>query len=104
MSNKKHYFLSDKNGSILKFIFMGEKKIKLNFQKNKNGKLKESIEITPSDFIAIKGFEAIGKQLSQNKIKSIELIKNQFNEDISKKPSKYDELNESSGQIMMDFN
>ncbi len=104
ISNKKHYFLSNKNGSVLKFVFLGDEKIKLNFKKTKTGKLKESIEIIPSEFIAIKGFEAIGKQLSKNKIKSIELIKNQSNEDIIKNSSKSDELNESSGQIMMDFN
>ena len=104
ISNKKHYFLSEKNGSVLKFVFFGDKKIKLNFQKTKTGKLKESIEIIPSEFITIKGFEAIGKQLSQNKIKSIELIENQINENLVEKSSKSDELNESSGQIMMDFN
>ena len=49
--------------------------MKLNFKKGKNGKIKESIEILPSDFISIKGHEAIGKQLSQYKLKSVELIR-----------------------------
>ncbi len=104
ISNKKQYFLSEKKDFILKFIFLGDKKIKLNFQKSKSGKLKQPIEIIPSEFIAVKGFEAIGKQLSPNKIKSIELIKNEVIEDFSENSSQSNDLNEPSGQIMMDFN
>ena len=80
------------------------RKWKSEFQKSKSGKLKQPIEIIPSEFIAVKGFEAIGKQLSPNKIKSIELIKNEVIEDFSEDSSKSDDLNEPSGQIMMDFN
>ena len=73
-------------------------------RRRKSGKLKQAIEIIPSEFIAVKGFEAIGKQLSSNKIKSIELIENEVIEDFSSDSSQSDDLNESSGQIMMDFN
>ena len=104
ISNKKHYFLNQKTDSVLKFIFLGNKKIKLNFQKSKSGKLRESIEFVSSEFIAVKGFEAIGKQLSQNKIKSIELVEDEVIENASNSHPETNDFNESSGQIMMDFN
>ena len=81
--------------------------MKLNFKKGKNGKTKESIEILPSDFISIKGHEAIGKQLSQYKLKSVELIDIDIKENIPPPEdleNKDRDFNNSNGQIMLDFN
>jgi len=104
ISNKKHLFLPEKNSSILKFIFFGDKKIKLNFKKNKKGNIKDPIEIKPSKFISIKGYEAIGKQLSQYKIKSIEIIDDEENEKFTKESFDSEDSSDNSGQIMLDFN
>ena len=106
-TNRKQYYLSENKGLDLKFIFFGNKKVKLNFKKGKNGKTKESIEILPSDFISIKGHEAIGKQLSQYKLKSVELIDIDIKENIPP-PEDFEnkdrDFNNSNGQIMLDFN
>jgi len=106
-TNRKQYYLSENKGLDLKFIFFGNKKVKLNFKKGKNGKTKESIEILPSDFISIKGHEAIGKQLSQYKLKSVELIDIDIKEKIPP-PEDFEnkdrDFNNSNGQIMLDFN
>ena len=106
-TNRKQYYLSENKGLDLKFIFFGNKKVKLNFKKGKNGKTKESIEILPSDFISIKGHEAIGKQLSQYKLKSVELIDIDIKENIPPPEdfeNKDQDFNNSNGQIMLDFN
>ena len=106
-TNRKQYYLSENKGLDLKFIFFGNKKVKLNFKKGKNGKTKESIEILPSDFISIKGHEAIGKQLSQYKLKSIELIDIDIKKNIPPPEdfeNKDQDFNNSNGQIMLDFN
>ena len=106
-TNRKQYYISENKGLDLKFIFFGNKKVKLNFKKGKNGKTKESIEILPSDFISIKGHEAIGKQLSQYKLKSVELIDIDIKENIPP-PEDFEnkdrDFNNSNGQIMLDFN
>ena len=81
--------------------------MKLNFKKGKNGKTKESIEILPSDFISIKGYEAIGKQLSQYKLKSVELVDIDIKKNIPPPEdleNKDQDFNNSNGQIMLDFN
>ena len=75
INNKKNYFIPKEEGFDLKLIFHGEHNIKLNFHKNKNKKDRASIKIDPSEFIGIKGVDAIGKQLSRHKIKSIDIIK-----------------------------
>ena len=106
-TNRKQYYLSENKGLDLKFIFFGNKKVKLNFKKGKNGKTKESIEILPSDFISIKGHEAIGKQLSQYKLKSVELIDIDIKKNIPNPEdfeNKDQDFNNSNGQIMLDFN
>ena len=69
INNKKNYFIPKEEGFDLKLIFHGEHNIKLNFHKNKNKKDRNSIKIDPSEFIGIKGVDAIGKQLSRHKNK-----------------------------------
>ena len=106
-TNRKLYYLSENKGLDLKFIFFDNKKVKLNFKKGKNGKTKESIEILPSDFISIKGYEAIGKQLSQYKLKSVELVDIDIKKNIPPPEdleNKDQDFNNSNGQIMLDFN
>ena len=91
------YFDPEKNRSFLKrFIIENQKKedyfiekdkklifintdwrpiISINFYKLKDKKAPESIEINIEDFISIKGYKAKGNQLTDKKIKNIEIKK-----------------------------
>ena len=102
--SKKQYYLQENKGFNLKFIFFGSKIIKLNFHNTKTGKIRESIEFVSSDFISVKGYEAIGKQISQYKLKSIELIESQNIENNDKDLIENEDISRNSGQIKLDFN
>ena len=105
LNNRKNYFIPKETGFYLKRAFIGDNHIRLNFYKNKTGKERSSLDIIPSKFINIKGFEAIGKQLSQHKIKSIDIIANNINpEEITDFNSNESDLDGADRQITMDFN
>jgi len=105
LNNRKNYFIPRETGFYLKRAFIGDNHIRLNFYKNKTGKERSSLDIIPSKFINIKGFEAIGKQLSQHKIKSIDIIANNINpEEITDFNSNESDLDGADRQITMDFN
>jgi len=70
--NKEDYFI--KPDKELIYINTNWRPIVLvNFYKSKNKSIPESLEINVEEFISLKGFKAQGNQLSNKKIKNVEL-------------------------------
>ena len=49
--------------------------VSINFYKSKGEDISESVEINIEDFISVKGYKAQGNQLTDRKIKNIEIKK-----------------------------
>ena len=127
------YFDPDKNRNFLKrFLIENHKKedyfinpdkklifintdwrpiVSINFYKSKGEDVSESTEINIEDFISVKGYKAQGNQLTDRKIKNIEIIKllpyNENDIDIVeievKDEEKIEIEDQGSNQIKMDI-
>ena len=74
IKSKKVYFIDQNKDSYLELIFAGDNKLSLEFIKPRNKKVKPNEFLNPSEYINVKGYLAIGKQLSRYPIKNINLI------------------------------
>ena len=73
-SDKKELFISDSEGSYLELVTTGKQPVvEVNFKKVK-GVEREPLEVDLEEFISIKGWKALGNQLTTYPVKEINLI------------------------------
>tara|TARA_Y100000994_G_scaffold109495_1_gene89975 strand:+ start:392 stop:2959 length:2568 start_codon:yes stop_codon:yes gene_type:complete len=77
LKNKKNTIIDSSKGSYLELAYSDDNlNLKLEFIKPRNKDAREDEFINPTDFISIKGINALGNQLSRYAIKNISIISN----------------------------
>ena len=74
-NHKKEDYFIEKDKKLIFINTDWRPIISINFYKLKGKKAPESIEINIEDFISVKGYKAKGNQLTDKKIKNIEIKK-----------------------------
>jgi topoisomerase-4 subunit A len=111
LSDKKELFISESPGSYMELATTNEKPtVEINFKKVK-GVEKEAEQIELNEFISVKGWKALGNQLTASPVKEINLLiaevedveEEELEESIENINDNEDDDNDGQSQITLEF-